>query len=94
MSHQQWKTEYVHVCTAVNINAIVCDIFYPLVETIIFQLQRNRSHTAEETHLNIIWLPAGNQTWQWKSPMNGGFNRNIIDKMSIFQPAMFDETGE
>ena len=38
-------------------------------------------------------ISSGNQTWQRKSPMNGGFHGKITDEWSIFQPAMFDDTG-
>ena len=32
----------------------------------------------------LLYLPSGNQTWQWKIPMNGGFNRKITDQWSVF----------
>ena len=34
---------------------------------------------------NVVHLPSGNQTWQWKIPeLNGSFNGKIADKWSIF----------
>ena len=39
---------------------------------------------------DMIWLPSGLQTWlAGRSPINGGFDRKITGKWSIFQRAMF-----
>ena len=51
--------------------------------------QNRPNHSPGIDRTGLLWdakwrLPSGNQTWQWKSPINGVFHRIITYKWSIF----------
>ena len=63
-------------------------MIYPLPNTNIHM------HMIVHAHRYRIFIPSGNQTWQWNIPYEGSFIRkNHLFQWSIFQHAMFDETG-